>query len=238
MNITISGSLRKHLEIITKYRNEFIQLGHSVLSPVSGEKIGEEDGFVILANDVGTVKHIEEKHLKAIAKSDLLYLICNEGYIGPSTAMEIGYANALSIPIFSNCQPNERVFSEMVSVVEPKDIICKQADDCLDNLILRNISVSLTDIQDLIQQQSVRLGFDNETTQQLILMAVEEIGELAAIERRRSGLIAAHQRNKDFAGEIADLLIYTISIANNEKVCIQKSLLEKMSLNEKRFPKV
>ena len=106
------------------------------------------------------------------------------------------------------------------------------------NLILRNISVSLTDIQDLIQQQSVRLGFDNETTQQLILMAVEEIGELAAIERRRSGLIAAHQRNKDFAGEIADLLIYTISIANNEKVCIQKSLLEKMSLNEKRFPKV
>ena len=113
MKVTISGSFRKHLETIIEYKEQFEKQGFEVLSPKSGKVVSNHEGFIILENDSGNIDHIESLHLKAIAESDILYVICNDGYIGNSTSMEIGFANALNLPIFGNFTPNDNVFKKL-----------------------------------------------------------------------------------------------------------------------------
>lgn len=239
MKVTISGSFRKHFETIIEFKKQFEKIGIEILSPKSEKIISNKKGFILLENDSGNINHIEGLHLKAIAESDILYVICNEGYIGSSTAMEIGFANALNLPIFGNFLPNDDVFKNLIKVSKPQHINLDttEANDIIGKKKEEEPSDNfnfLDNLQNKIGLQAIRLGFEKETTQELILMALEELGELAAVERRRSGLAAANQRISDFADELADLIIYLISIANNEKILLSRAILKKMAINEQR----
>ena len=57
----------------------------------------QKTDFILLKSDISdNIRLIEESHLKAISRSNLLFVINPKDYIGISTAFEIGYAKALS----------------------------------------------------------------------------------------------------------------------------------------------
>jgi nucleoside 2-deoxyribosyltransferase len=60
---------------------------------------------------------IQSHHLQAIALSDFLWLHAPDGYIGTSGAMEIGYAVAKDIPIFSSETPKDETLKHFVTIV-------------------------------------------------------------------------------------------------------------------------
>ena len=59
-------------------------------------------GFRPLPTERGQdIRGVEERFLRAVERADFMYLFNPNGYIGSSTAFEIGYAIACGKPIFS-----------------------------------------------------------------------------------------------------------------------------------------
>jgi nucleoside 2-deoxyribosyltransferase len=57
--------------------------------------------FRLLPSEEGmSIKEIEDDFLSSVRKSDFLYVVNPEGYIGETVSMEIGFALALDIPVF------------------------------------------------------------------------------------------------------------------------------------------
>ena len=100
---TISGSLRKFLKEISDYYLEFESHGVKVLSPKISKIKNPDDQFIYFEEDGNKpIKYIEKNHLLNIAQSDFLFVVNPNGYIGNSTLLEIGYALAKNIKIFSS----------------------------------------------------------------------------------------------------------------------------------------
>jgi hypothetical protein len=117
-SVTISGSLRRHKDQIDKDRDSFSQRGAKVLSPAPGPKDSTYRGFTKLAGDPSDVPRVTEgRHLDAIDKSDLLWVVVPDGKIGVSTALEIGYAHARYVPMFSKGPIDDPTVETMVTAV-------------------------------------------------------------------------------------------------------------------------
>lgn len=102
----LAGSFKFKPEI-DAINDEFTELGVEVLEPSKGwliiPRFEAVNGYRPLPGEEhhSGIKEIEERFLSAIKKSNFLY-ICNfEGYIGSSTALEIGSAFFDNIPLFS-----------------------------------------------------------------------------------------------------------------------------------------
>ena len=94
-NVVICGSFNKHLKQIEVLINNINSKGITVLSPKNTEVVGSENDFVLFKDDI-VVNHntwaVEELHLKAIDKCDLV-IACNyENYLGVSTTFELIHA--------------------------------------------------------------------------------------------------------------------------------------------------
>jgi hypothetical protein len=57
------------------------------------------------------------RHLESIRAADFLWLVCPDGYVGQSASMELGFAAAIGIPIFSTGSPGDVTLREYVNVV-------------------------------------------------------------------------------------------------------------------------
>ena len=76
-------------------------LGCVILSPTHIDPAREVDGFVFMrGEEVETPERIELKHLEAIQRAAFVWLHAPEGYVGPSSALEVGFAHAQGIPVF------------------------------------------------------------------------------------------------------------------------------------------
>jgi nucleoside 2-deoxyribosyltransferase len=62
-------------------------------------------------------KSIEDAHLVALEQSDMMWLHAPDGYVGCSGALEIGYAIAKGIPVFSNQTVSDVSLREYVRCV-------------------------------------------------------------------------------------------------------------------------
>ena len=101
LTTTVCGSFRRHLTAIYEAVNAFGDLGVSVLSPADPRVVDAIGGFVFVASDRGrSMKLVEDRHLAAIGASDFVWLVAPDGYVGPSAAMELGYALSCSVPVF------------------------------------------------------------------------------------------------------------------------------------------
>jgi nucleoside 2-deoxyribosyltransferase len=130
---TISGSFNKHFQEIKNKIIEFKQNEIEVLSPKLGDVLFKDNGFTILERNKGAPIDIEYEHLLSIARSDFLYVVNPEGYIGNSVSFEIGYALSKGIPIYALEKPVDYVISFFVkqeesieklkSIFENEDII-------------------------------------------------------------------------------------------------------------------
>jgi NTP pyrophosphatase (non-canonical NTP hydrolase) len=237
ISATISGSFNKHLDQIQNKILEFQQEGIEVLSPKLSRPISCEDEFVRLETDKGTPGEIEFEHLEAITRSDFLYVVNPGGYIGKSVALEIGYALSRNIPVYSLEKPEDNVLSFFVKPEKSVKIIKRLLMTKRDEISFTKKSLTLTDLQNYVRDMVKRRGFEKETTEDVLLLLVEEIGELARAIRDLKGLKVGRKSEnvyKNLREELADCLIYLLDIANLADVNLEGALREKEKLNSAR----
>lgn len=120
----ISGSFRKHLGQIASLKEALNKLEVAVLSPEKCDPINPGEEFVILASD--PVCHPELLQSSIFAKmrrSTFLVLANFDGYIGRAAALEVGYAIALGIKIYSVEEvqdPNIAPYCALITNVFPE----------------------------------------------------------------------------------------------------------------------
>jgi NTP pyrophosphatase (non-canonical NTP hydrolase) len=231
--VTVSGSFRKHWNEIDAARNELHALEAAVLSPLNGPPLLEREGFTFLRADAGSPAELELRHLSAIRKSDLLYIVNPGGYLGSSVALEIGYALAWDIPIWSSEPFADSPHHDLVRSGSVHDAL----DSVRDQVEIARVDEhsSLDSLQAYMKSMAAVRGFDAETPEQVLILLVEEVGELAKAMRARLGLLmsAGDRSEKSIRLELADCLIYVLHMANQTGVRLISAFKEKERLNSK-----
>lgn len=236
---TVSGSFNRFLPQIQETVIELSNLGITVLSPRISRPVSQIGGFVMLEKDKGMPGEIERNHLKAISKSDFLYIVNPEGYVGRSVALEIGLALSKGIPIYSAEPPKDEVFSTFLVPGIPLSHL-KNRITRLKNKrakIPLKPSPTLTELQKYVADIVKTRGFSEESLTDVALLLVEEVGELARAIRVETGLKLPLERLKSVKSldsELADCLVYLIDLANLSNIDLEQALREKEALNAQR----
>jgi NTP pyrophosphatase (non-canonical NTP hydrolase) len=230
LTCTVSGSFRRSLDQIRSKIAELEDAGFNVLSPQTTRAVRDVDGFIFFEGETGSPKEIERGHLRAIRKSDCLYVVNDGGYIGPSATLEIGYALSLGIPVFSATPPSEPILGMLVKtepdVARMKIALLKVSAEAVPK------HADLTKLQSYVQKMVHLRGFEQETLRDVMLLFVEEVGELAKAVRKRTGLkISATDAQKEVSVELADCLIYLLDLANLAEVDLDLAFREKEAIN-------
>jgi hypothetical protein len=114
----LSGSFRRDFANLERDYHELVLAGCQVLSPHRLDFADPEAAFVKDRAEADlSPAEIEKHHLLAVRQADFVWLHCPEGYIGPSAALEIGYAMSERKPIFSKTAPSEPGLQPFVTVV-------------------------------------------------------------------------------------------------------------------------
>ncbi len=102
--------------------------------------------------------------------------------------------------------------------------------------IFPNTPATLADWQGYIKQMKVERGFDTSNKINECFLLGEEIGELFKAVRKAEGwkIDTTDQKNDDVAHELADCLIFLLSIANQHGIDIESALREKEAINNNR----
>lgn len=116
---TVSGSFHRHMLAIQEAVHELVDAGVQVLSPADPRVVDQVGEFLFVASDrIRAVKLVEDRHLESVRASDFLWLVAPDGYVGQSASLELGYAIAAEIPIFSNNKPSDLTLREYVRRVD------------------------------------------------------------------------------------------------------------------------
>lgn len=230
---TVSGSFRKHLAHIESIVDQLKAAGIEVLSPRRFRPKGEANGFVRVSGDHGSDRQIEIRHLRAIFSSDLLYVVNPGGYIGMSTALEIGAAISASVPVLALETPSDPMLAQFTTTVAPTKVpgfVRHRNGHGLPAL------GALSRLQRHFRTLAERRGFADESPRDLVLLLVEEVGELASAVRRQKGL-SCHETeapDESVEFELADCFIYILSLANSLDIDIEQAVRRKETLNSRR----
>ena len=235
LNCTISGSLRRFLPQVRATMRECAAQGINVLSPPSADAIGEVDGFVLLKGNRGDPRDIEGDHLQSIRRSDFLYVVNPGGYVGPSVTMEIGYALALSVPVFCLEPPSEPILATFTRTERSIETVKRAVGQPASVEIPRRADLST--LQAYIRRVVQLRGFDEESVRDVVLLLVEEVGELAKSVRREIGLKVGAANSGDpktVAHELTDCLVYLLDIANLVGIDLEIAFRSKEEINAKK----
>jgi len=94
---------------------------------------------------------------------------------------------------------------------------------------------TLKDYQKYVEELVKERGFEGKTIQELFMLLLEEIGEMAKAARKASGMgIDKSSKFKNLAHELADVLIYLFDLANHFDIDLEKAFREKEELNKDR----
>ena len=117
--VTLCGSFHRYLQAFSDRILEFESSGCEVLSPRNVRVVDEIGEFLFVASDpYRSIKLVESRHLFAIGSSDFVWLVAPNGYVGLSTALEIGLAVAKGKTVYTVIPPNDLTIREYVVVVE------------------------------------------------------------------------------------------------------------------------
>lgn len=98
-----------------------------------------------------------------------------------------------------------------------------------------NENPTLKDYQEYVKELEVERGFEKQNILDKCLMLGEEVGELYKAVRRSNGLkVDQNSKITELDGEIADVLIFLLSIANRANIDMEKAFREKEEINKKR----
>ena len=142
----VSGSFAKFKPEIDLAIDEFRDLGVNILAPEKGwlirpvfrqYNVKNFKYFRPLPLEIGkTLKGVEDDYLTALSKSNFVYVVNPEGFIGNSVSLEIGFALGKNIPIYSEkpILSDADVDIELISLIAtiksitPKDLIMELRD--------------------------------------------------------------------------------------------------------------
>lgn len=118
LRVAVSGSFHRHMAAITAAVQELASLSMRVLSPADPRVVAQQGEFLFVASDrVRSVRLVQDRHLESIRVADFVWLVCPDGYVGQSASMEVGFAAALRVPIFSTHAPSDLTLREYVTIV-------------------------------------------------------------------------------------------------------------------------
>lgn len=118
LKATVSGSFHRHMQAIYQAVGALREAGVDVLSPSDPRVVDHIGDFLFVASDkLRSIKLVQDRHLHAIRASTFLWVVCPDGYTGPSVSMEIGAAFACGVPVFASAIPIDITLKAYVNCV-------------------------------------------------------------------------------------------------------------------------
>jgi hypothetical protein len=144
--VTVSGSFKRHLDPIQSAVGEVLEHGGVVLSPADPRIVDSFGDFVFVSSDRRrSIKGVQNRHLESIRHSDFLWLVCPDGYVGQSAAMEVGFAVSAGIPIYSDVAPTDwtlRQYVTPVGSIQAALVIAARGSDSAASLTDENVLIA------------------------------------------------------------------------------------------------
>jgi NTP pyrophosphatase (non-canonical NTP hydrolase) len=235
-DVVLCGTFRKDTAGLKQAFDQLRDLGCRVLSPGNVEIVSESDGFVYMrGEEIETPERLEMKHLDAIQHARFIWLHAPEGYVGPTAALEIGFARACGIPVFSASTPTDVVLEKFVRIADsPQQVILDIVNHRLDPP-----APSLQTFQNYYRRAAVDRGYESESAQNCLLLMIEEVGELARALRKREKLTRhGTPIDNQEALELADVFIYVVHMANILHLDLGHAVQNKEILNIRKTIKL
>jgi len=236
VEVVLSGSYRKDPEGLRRAFEELRDTGCEILSPISVDASKEIEGFVYMRGEEADLPtSIESRHLDAIERASFVWLHAPGGYVGTSAALEVGFANAIGVPVFTRETVADRVIRSFVRVSRsPQDVLAEIASGSAPVP-----APGIRTFQHYYRKVATQRGYERETAQDCLILMLEELGELARAIRRRRKLVrhGAPLTQTDEAQELSDVFIYVVHMANVLNVDLSRSVQAKELLNVQRFLK-
>jgi hypothetical protein len=133
LTATVSGSFHRHLHAISLAVQELTDRGVKVLSPADPRVVDSVGDFLFVASDrVRSIRMVQDRHIESIRASSFLWLVTPDGYVGQSAAMEMGFATANQVPIFSTCLPFDLTLRQYVRLVTDLAVVCTLLQETTD----------------------------------------------------------------------------------------------------------
>jgi len=231
-DVVLSGTYRKEFETLKSTYEEFRDLGCTILSPSSVSIVREEDGFVYMqGEETETPEKIEGRHLEAIQRASFVWLHAPEGYVGPTAALEIGFANAAGVPVYAQNVPIDKTLQSFVRLVDSPAMVLDIRPEHPDPP-----APALKAFQEYYKRAAVQRGYTKEKPKDCLLLMVEEVGELARALRKREKLVrhGAYGGSNE-AHELADVFLYVVHMANVLGLDLASIVREKEFINVEKF---
>jgi NTP pyrophosphatase (non-canonical NTP hydrolase) len=194
----------------------------------------EVEGFVYMRgeeNEVPTA--IESNHLNAIERASFVWLHAPDGYVGTSAALEVGFANAIGVPVYAREAVADPILRSFVRAVSsPQQVV---RDVSAGNVPIP--APGLRAFQTYYRRVATQRGYERENAQDCLTLMIEEVGELARAIRRRQNITrhGTALTESDEARELSDLFMYVIHMANILEIDLGRSVQAKELSNLKRF---
>ena len=126
LNTVIGGSFRKHLKQIVSLKKALENRKVNVLSPAGHSAINPDEEFIVLDSDpVLDPKMLQDSVFAKIRRSTFFVVANVNGYLGKAAILEMGYAIATGITIFTlepiedpNLKPYCRLLKEVFPDIE------------------------------------------------------------------------------------------------------------------------
>jgi NTP pyrophosphatase (non-canonical NTP hydrolase) len=228
-SVVLCGTYRKDPEGLRRTFEHLQDSGFSILSPTNPFIETEEKGFVYMRHESMQTPHkIEDRHLDAIQQADFVWFFAPNGYVGPTGALEVGFARASGIPVYTDTVLNDLTIKNFVEVVESPATVY----EAFKHHRVLPPSPAIKSFQHYYRRAAVQRGFGKENAKDCLLLMVEEIGELARALRKRVKL-ARHGKaiaNQEEL-ELADVFIYVVHMANILKIDLASVVQRKEWLN-------
>jgi NTP pyrophosphatase (non-canonical NTP hydrolase) len=227
IQVTLVGSFKQNPAAL-KLLFDFLNKNYTLLSPKSISWVNPKEDFVKAEGEqTAGSDEIEDRHLEAIRNSDFVVLHAPKGYVGISGAFEVGYAQALGIPVLFDSAPSDpmlrSILDQHIDTLEDGDYPTPDSGQ------------GIKALQQYYRRTAQRRGWDKESARDTMLLMTEEIGELARAVRKQEGLKRDHQYTTDLAEELADVQLYLLHLASIQGIDLGEAVTAKEIKNEQRF---
>lgn len=233
LSVVICGSYHRGKEELIQARRSLAEAGARVLSPLDLDFVDERDGFLFAAHEVDEQPgDIEERHLGAMRIADFVWLHAPDGYIGTSAAVELGFAYAQGLTVYSTEPPEEPAFLHMVRVV--RDPASAVAACTPERLAADAPTKGLKALQSYYARAAALRGWDAETSEETVRLLAGEVEELAIALRETKGMTQVVS-GEDPELELADVALYLVHLSNALDVDLGAAISAKEQINARRF---
>lgn len=228
-SVVLCGTYRKDPEALQRTFENLKDSGFLVLSPSNPYIETEKQGFVYMRHErMQTPDKIENNHLDAIQQADFVWFFAPDGYVGPTGALEVGFARASGIPVYTDTALKDTTIKNFVEVVESPSSVYES----FKNHRVLPPPPAIKAFQNYYRRAALQRGFSKENAKDCLLLMVEEIGELARALRKRVKLT---RHGKEIGNqeelELADVFIYVVHMANILKIDLASVVQQKELIN-------